>query len=188
MSGKKQPLNGSGFTGPEFAKLAKYLFVPPKRPGPRPVSKYDEAFIRRTKGERLSKIMKDLEPDAYTADPLGTTQRYSAAISGLYRYDPDGRARHYTVRDGLPENAIHSLLAAPDGRLWIGTGTGLGLTPSRPGEGQRLVERVYAIRPMTSCPHAERRSGRTKPARAREGMVMVQGRHLIVKSRSLPVI
>lgn len=79
MSGKKvQP--DFNFTGPEFARLTKHLFVPPKRPGPRPVSKYDQAFIRRTKGERLSKIMKDLEPEAYAADPYGTTQRYSAAI------------------------------------------------------------------------------------------------------------
>lgn len=29
---------------------------------------------------RDTKIMRDLEPEAYAADPYGTTQRYSAAI------------------------------------------------------------------------------------------------------------
>jgi len=76
MSGRKPP----DFTGPEFATMTKRLFVPPKKPGPHPVSKYDEAFIRRTKGERLSRIIKDLEPETYAKDPYGTTQRYSAAI------------------------------------------------------------------------------------------------------------
>jgi len=71
---------------------------------------------------------------------------WMGTLNGLYRYDPGGRVRHYTVRDGLPENAIHSLFAAPDGRLWIGTGLGLCRTPSEPGESQRLVERVYTTR------------------------------------------
>jgi ligand-binding sensor domain-containing protein len=77
-------------------------------------------------------------------DHAGTV--WMGTLNGLYRYGPGGRARHYTVRDGLPENAIHSLFAAPDGRLWIGTGVGLCRTHSEPGEDQRLVERVYTTR------------------------------------------
>lgn len=76
QSGKTPP----EFTGPEIARLAKQLFVPPKKPGPRPLSRYDEAFVRRMKGERLSAIIKSLEPEAYARNPYAATQRYSAAI------------------------------------------------------------------------------------------------------------
>lgn len=69
------------FTGLEFVTLTKRLFVPPKIPGPRPLSKYNEAFARRMKNERLSTIIKDLEPEAYAHNRYATTQRYSAAIS-----------------------------------------------------------------------------------------------------------
>lgn len=77
-------------------------------------------------------------------DSAGTV--WMGTLNGLYRYDPGGRVRHYTLRDGLPENAVHSLFTDPDGRLWIGTGAGLCRTPPKPGESQRLVERVYTTR------------------------------------------
>jgi len=71
---------------------------------------------------------------------------WMGTLSGLYRYAPGGRAEHYTVRDGLPENVIHSLFVDSDGRLWIGTGRGLCRTVPRPSEGQSLIERVYTTR------------------------------------------
>jgi len=33
----------------------------------------------------------------------------------------DGGIRHFTVRDGLPDNSIRSIMEDPDGRIWIGT-------------------------------------------------------------------
>src|SRR5438128_1046162 len=40
------------------------------------------------------------------------------SFSGLYRRRPDGRAEHYTRRDGLPDEVIHDLLEDHQGRLW----------------------------------------------------------------------
>ena len=39
---------------------------------------------------------------------------------GLWQYT-DGKARQYTVQDGLPSDSIRSLLPDKDGTLWIGT-------------------------------------------------------------------
>lgn len=47
-----------------------------------------------------------------------------AAFSGLYRRRPDGSIRHYTTRDGLPNDIIHDLLEDHQGRLWAGTRLG----------------------------------------------------------------
>jgi hypothetical protein len=76
LAGRKPP----ELTGSDLASLTKYLLVPKKKPGPQFLSKYDTAFVRRAKGEKLSDIIKDLEPDEYVRDPYATTQRYSAAI------------------------------------------------------------------------------------------------------------
>ena len=43
------------------------------------------AFVRRMKGQRLSEIIKDLEPEAYARDPYAATQKYSAAIRARKR-------------------------------------------------------------------------------------------------------
>lgn len=45
-------------------------------------------------------------------------------FSGLYRRWPDGHSVRLTVRDGLPDNIIHSLLRDHLGRLWAGTRRG----------------------------------------------------------------
>ena len=66
MSGKTSPQ----MSGPEFVNLSKRLFVPKKKSGPHPLSKYDRAFVRRTNGEKLSDIIKDLEPEAMFATPM----------------------------------------------------------------------------------------------------------------------
>ncbi|HEX5734226.1 MAG TPA: two-component regulator propeller domain-containing protein [Blastocatellia bacterium] len=42
------------------------------------------------------------------------------AESGLYRRLPDGRVERYTTKDGLPGNAVQTLLEDKVGQLWVG--------------------------------------------------------------------
>jgi signal transduction histidine kinase/ligand-binding sensor domain-containing protein len=44
--------------------------------------------------------------------------------TGLYRRWPDGRTRHYTERDGLPDKSINDLFEDHQERLWAGTRLG----------------------------------------------------------------
>jgi signal transduction histidine kinase/ligand-binding sensor domain-containing protein len=45
--------------------------------------------------------------------------------SGLLMRTPDGQLRHYTVRDGLPDNYTRAVWEDRDGNLWAGTDSGL---------------------------------------------------------------
>lgn len=45
---------------------------------------------------------------------------------GLYEYR-DGRMRNYTMEDGLPSDTVYQISFLPDGRLALGTYSGLGL-------------------------------------------------------------
>ena len=58
-----------------------------------------------------------LEPDPVVL-MAGTT-------SGLYLRYRDGRTRHYTTADGLPDNDVQALAFTSGGRTWIGTRRGL---------------------------------------------------------------
>ena len=58
-----------------------------------------------------------LEPDPVVL-LAGTT-------SGLYLRYRDGRTRHYTTVDGLPDNDVQALAFTLGGRIWIGTRRGL---------------------------------------------------------------
>jgi ligand-binding sensor domain-containing protein/tRNA A-37 threonylcarbamoyl transferase component Bud32 len=51
---------------------------------------------------------------------LGDTA-WAATAGGLARYSADGKARVFTTVDGLPFNGMSSILAAPDGTIWIGS-------------------------------------------------------------------
>ena len=54
---------------------------------------------------------------------------------GLNRLDADrGSCRAYTVRDGLPDDVIYSILEDGAGRLWLGTNRGLARFDPRSGE------------------------------------------------------
>ncbi|WP_333606470.1 diguanylate cyclase [Arsukibacterium sp.] len=44
---------------------------------------------------------------------------------GLYRLGPDQQRRHWSQADGLPFDAVYSLLEDEAGRIWVGTGAGL---------------------------------------------------------------
>jgi len=56
---------------------------------------------------------------ALVADHNGTL--WIATPSGLYCRYPDGTTARYTVRNGLPEDYIQTLLLDDQGRLWVGT-------------------------------------------------------------------
>src|SRR5579862_4176518 len=62
--------------------------------------------------------------EALLVDPGGVL--WVGSVSGLYRRFPDGRTEHYTVRDGLPDDHVLSLLRDHRGTLWAGTWDGLG--------------------------------------------------------------
>jgi ligand-binding sensor domain-containing protein/signal transduction histidine kinase len=76
-------------------------------------------------------------------DRLGTL--LVGSRSGLYRRWPDGRVEAYTIRDGLPDNIIFSLLEDREGRIWVGTGWGwlCRLVPD-PTRGRNVVARAYS--------------------------------------------
>jgi len=48
----------------------------------------------------------------------------SALGNGVSRFD-GGAWTTYTVRDGLANNDVLSIVVAPDGALWFGTGGGV---------------------------------------------------------------
>ena len=64
----------------DFLAVSKTILIERGKPGPKASRKYDIAFSRRMKGERLAAIVKDLEPENYLTDPHGTLDRYSKAI------------------------------------------------------------------------------------------------------------
>jgi len=64
----------------DFLALSKAILIERGKPGPKLALRYDVAFARRMKGERLAAIVRDLEPDNYRTDLHGTLDRYSKAI------------------------------------------------------------------------------------------------------------
>jgi len=67
-------------------------------------------------------------------------------FSGLYRRATDGHARRFTVRDGLPDDIIHSLLPDHLGRLWAGTRTAGFFQFESRAEGRIVVPRSFRLR------------------------------------------
>jgi ligand-binding sensor domain-containing protein len=76
-------------------------------------------------------------------DQQGTL--WIGADSGLYRRRRDGLIEGYTIRDGLPDNIIHSVLEDHEGRIWVGMPLGglCRLVPD-PAPGRNVVARVYS--------------------------------------------
>jgi len=69
------------------------------------------------------------------------------ADHGLFRRWPDGRIDAYTIREGLPDNIINSVLEDREGRIWVGMALGglCWLAPD-PAPGRKVVARVYSVR------------------------------------------
>ena len=67
--------------------------------------------------------------------------------TGVYRLAPDGGARRYGRRDGLPDEFIHTLFTDLKGRLWVGT-RNAGFFELDAGEagGAPSVGRVYGVK------------------------------------------
>src|SRR5690606_18882250 len=42
-------------------------------------------------------------------------------------YDISVQIKSYTVKDGLPDNSVNSILEDKNGNLWLGTGSGISL-------------------------------------------------------------
>jgi hypothetical protein len=63
-----------------FISFQKKLLVAPKKRGPKYQPNYDEAFLRHMKGEPISSIARDLEPEAFLEDSANTIQRYFNAM------------------------------------------------------------------------------------------------------------
>lgn len=54
-------------------------------------------------------------------NPVGSVI-FVSTMNGLYRYDTEsGRIDHYSTKDGMPNNVIHSTFLTTDGRLILGT-------------------------------------------------------------------
>lgn len=71
--------------------------------------------------------------------PLGGTI-WAATAGGLVRYSPDGSSRGFTMRDGLPFNDVLTIVAAPDGALWLGGyGQVARVRPVRDGLGEVMA-------------------------------------------------
>jgi len=66
--------------------------------------------------------------------------------SGLCRYWQDDRIEHFTVKQGLPNDRVTSLLEDQTGRLWVGTPTGLFRFVSDPQPGHRLVANRFTVK------------------------------------------
>lgn len=81
---------------------------------------------------------------ALLEDSQGTL--WVGAGGSLYRRTPDGRARRYTAREGLPADFgfVEALLEDREGRIWIGTRKGICRTAARPPQDRLAVAEVYA--------------------------------------------
>jgi serine/threonine-protein kinase len=62
---------------------------------------------------------------------------WAATRGGLVRFDADGQRRVFTTADGLPFNNANTLVAGPDGALWVGSNIGIArVRPSADGLGE----------------------------------------------------
>jgi hypothetical protein len=69
-----------------FLSFQKKIFVQPKKRGPKSQPNYDVAFARHQRGEEVSSIARDMEPNAYERDPVNTLQRYCNAFKRRRRF------------------------------------------------------------------------------------------------------
>ena len=65
---------------------------------------------------------------------------------GLYRLLRDRTVEHYTEKNGLSQNGISSLLLDREGRVWVGTGTGLTLLRKNLRPNENIAQHVYKTR------------------------------------------
>ncbi len=83
--------------------------------------------LARSRGTRFSAYWNSYLPTnqsvtALLCDRDGSV--WAGNSSGLTQIRGDA-ARHFTTRDGLPDNEVSALASAPDGSIWIGTREGI---------------------------------------------------------------
>ena len=99
-------------------------------------------WVRTDEGSPLlsSNNIYSIYIEEQTADNAGSiTVLWIGTSSGLNRvevrnegdgsglYNPQLSGRSYSVKDGLPDNSIYSILSDASGNLWLGTGSGISL-------------------------------------------------------------
>ena len=73
------------------------------------------------------------------SQPVRIAREYEGSIwvgtnFGLYNYSLDGKSlKHFTVKDGLPDNGVGSIERHPNGKLWLGTNHGLSCFDPKTG-------------------------------------------------------
>jgi ligand-binding sensor domain-containing protein/signal transduction histidine kinase len=109
-------------------------------------------FRLEQSGEQIKFHFVDLGMPAHTVEDrhvLAIVEDRQGALwvgaqsSGLYRYWADGRVEHYTVRDGLPSDDVHSLLVDREGHVWAGTIIGLCELVSDPQPNRPVVAHLF---------------------------------------------
>ncbi len=109
--------------------------------GTRWVAGLDFGLARSTsKGSRFKQYVgPGIEPgtDVFALECAKDGSIWAGGSDGVTHIQ-DGKARTFTVRDGLPDNAVSSLEEAPDGSVWIGTDDGI----SRYANGEINVYRI----------------------------------------------
>lgn len=73
----------------------------------------------------IAMLQRIPDPRVYALAALPGGRMLVGTRSGLALVDDSGLLRLYTERDGLPNAFILSLLPAPDGSIWVGTGSGM---------------------------------------------------------------
>lgn len=72
-------------------------------------------FSKQPMGTLINRLLVDTQQQLWIATEGG----------GLYRLGPNNQSQHWMQADGLPFDAIYSLLEDKAGHIWVGTGAGL---------------------------------------------------------------
>lgn len=72
-------------------------------------------YAQQPVGTLINRLLTDSEQQLWIGTEGG----------GLFRLGPNNQSQHWLQADGLPFDAIYSLLEDKTGRIWVGTGAGL---------------------------------------------------------------
>ncbi|MCP4373175.1 MAG: hypothetical protein GY797_34480 [Deltaproteobacteria bacterium] len=81
-----------------------------------------KTWNRETKMWESTKID---EPGWTMAQSFDDTLWFGLTEDGVIQLQPDGQLTHWTTSNGLVDNRVRSILPANDGKIWIGTSSGV---------------------------------------------------------------